>query len=89
MTDHFLQVTPDLQEKFYIIESTMRLIGDTVKRLATARSFIMHTVYISLETGTELVTYYWILFPVECHCQVGFYCITSVRTAGRIFQSLI
>ena len=31
MTDHFLQVTPDLQEK-YIIESTMRLIGDTVKR---------------------------------------------------------
>ena len=48
MTDHFLQVTPDLQEKFYIIESTMRLIGDTVKRLATARSFIMHTVYIYL-----------------------------------------
>ena len=62
MTDHFLQVTPDLQEKFYIIESTMRLIGDTVKRLATARSFIMHTVYISLETGTELVTYYY-------HCE--------------------
>ena len=58
MTDHFLQVTPDLQEKFYIIESTMRLIGDTVKRLATARSFIIHTVYIYLETGTELVTYY-------------------------------
>ena len=57
MTDHFLQVTPDLQEK-YIIESTMPLISDTVKCLATARSFIIHTVYIYLETGTELVTYY-------------------------------
>ena len=57
MTDHFLQVTPDIQEK-YIIESTMRLISDTVKRLATARSFIIHTVYIYLETGTEFVTYY-------------------------------
>ena len=61
MTDHFLQVTPDLQEK-YIIESTMRLISDTVKRLATARSFIIHTVYIYLETGTEFVTYYY-------HCE--------------------
>ena len=61
MTDHFLQVTPDLQEK-YIIESTMRLISDTVKRLVTARSFIIHTVYIYLETGTELVTYYY-------HCE--------------------
>ena len=57
MTDHFLQVTPDLQEK-YIIESTMRLISDTVKCLATARSFITHIVYIYLETGTELVTCY-------------------------------
>ena len=61
MTDHFLQVTPDLQEK-YIIESTMPLISDTVKRLATARSFIIHTVYIYLETGIELVTYYY-------HCE--------------------
>ena len=61
MTDHFLQVIPDLQEK-YIIESTMRLISDTVKRLATARSFIIHTVYIYLETGTELETYYY-------HCE--------------------
>ena len=63
MTDHFLQVTPVLQEK-YIIESTMPLtmISDTVKRLATARSFIIHTVYIYLETGTELVTYYY-------HCE--------------------
>ena len=61
MADHFLQVTPDLQEK-YIIESTMRLISDTVKRLATARSFIIHTVYIYLETGTELETYYY-------HCE--------------------
>ena len=42
MTDHFLQVTPDLQEK-YIIESIMPLISDTVKRLATALSFIIHT----------------------------------------------
>ena len=57
MTDHFLQVTPDRQEK-YIIDSTMRLISDTVKRLATTRSFIIHTVHIYLETGTELVTYY-------------------------------
>ncbi len=46
----------------YIIESTMPLISDTVKRLATARSFIIHTVYIYLETGTELVTYYY-------HCE--------------------
>ena len=46
-----------MQEK-YIIESTMHLISDTVKRLDTARSFIIHTVYIYLETGTELVTYY-------------------------------
>ena len=61
MTDHFLQVTPDLQDK-YIIESTMPLISDTVKRLATARSFIMHIVHIYLETGTELVTYYY-------HCE--------------------
>ena len=61
MTDHFLQVTPDLQEK-YITESTMPLIGDTVKRLATARSFIIHTAYTYLETGTELVTYYY-------HCE--------------------
>ena len=61
MTDHFLQVTPDLQEK-YIIESTMPLISDTVKHLATTRSFIIHTVYIYLETGTELVTYYY-------HCE--------------------
>ena len=61
MTDHFLQVIPDLQEK-YIIESTMPLISDTVKRLATARSFIMHTVHIYLETGTELLTYYY-------HCE--------------------
>ena len=61
MTDHFLQVTPVLQEK-YIIESTMRLISDTVKRLATARSFIIHTVYIYLKTGTEFVTYYY-------HCE--------------------
>ena len=52
MTDQFLQVTPDLQEK-EIIESTMHLITDTVKRhLATARSFIKHTVYNYLETGT-------------------------------------
>ena len=60
MTDHFLQVIPDLQEK-YIIESTMPLISDTVKRLATARSFIIHTVYVYLETGTEhiSVTYYY------------------------------
>ena len=57
MTDHFLQVTPDIQEK-YIIESTMPLISDTVKCLATARYFIIYTVYIYLETGTELVTYY-------------------------------
>ena len=56
MADHFLQVTPDLQEK-YIIESTMRLISDTVKCLA-AWSLITHIVYIYLETGTELVTYY-------------------------------
>ena len=28
---------------------------------------------------------YWILFPVESHCQVGSYCITSIRT-GRIFH---
>ena len=46
-----------MQEK-YIIESTMPLVSDTVKSLATARSFIIHTVYIYLETGTELVTYY-------------------------------
>ena len=58
MTDHFLQVTPDLQEK-NIIESTMPLISDTVKRLATVQSFIIHTVYIYLETGTEFVTYYY------------------------------
>ena len=58
MTNHFLQVTPDLQER-YVIENTMRLISDTVKRLATARSFIIHTVYIYLETGTEFVTYYY------------------------------
>ena len=48
MTDQLLQVTPDLQEK-YIIESTMHLISDTVKHLpdlATAQSFIIHTVYI-------------------------------------------
>ena len=57
MPNHFLQVTPDLQEK-YLIKKTTRLISDTVKRLATARSFIIHTVYIYLETGTELVTYY-------------------------------
>ena len=57
MTDHFVQVTPDLQEK-YLIKKTTRLISDTIKRLATARSFIIHTVYIYLETGTELVTYY-------------------------------
>ena len=57
MTNHFLQATPDLQEK-YLIKKTTRLISDTVKRLATARSFIIHTVYIYLETGTELVTYY-------------------------------
>jgi len=57
MTNHFLQVTPDLQER-YVIENTMRLISDIVKRLATARSFIIHTVYIYLETVTELVTYY-------------------------------
>ena len=62
MTDQFLQVTPDLQEK-EIIESTMHLITDTVKRhLATARSFIIHTVYIYLETGIELVSYYY-------HCE--------------------
>ena len=61
MPDHFLQVTPDLQDK-YIIESTMPLISDTVKRLASARSFIMHTVHIYLETGTELLTYYY-------HCE--------------------
>ena len=61
MTDDFLQVTPDLQEK-YIIESTMPLISDTVKCLATAQSFIIHTVYIYLETGTELVAYYY-------HCE--------------------
>ena len=61
MTNHFLQVTPDLQEK-YIIDSIMRLINDTVKRLATARSFIIDTVHIYLETGTELVTYYY-------HCE--------------------
>ena len=61
MTDNFLQVTPDLQEK-YIIESNMRLISDTVKRLAIARSFIINTVTIYLETGTELVTYYY-------HCE--------------------
>ena len=41
MTDHFLQVIPDLQEK-YIIESTMPLISDTVKRLAT----LGHLLYI-------------------------------------------
>ena len=62
MTDLLLQVTPDLLEKRYIIESTMPLISDTVKRLATARSFIIHTVYIYLETGIELVTYYY-------HCE--------------------
>jgi len=61
MPNHFLQVTPDLQER-YVIENTMRLISDTVKRLATARSFIIHTVYIYLETGTEFVTYYY-------HCE--------------------
>ena len=60
MTDHFLQVTPDLQEK-YIIESIMPLILiiDTVKCMATDQSFIIHTVYVYLETGTELVTYYY------------------------------
>ena len=57
MPNHFLQVTSDLQER-YVIENTMRLISDTVKRLATARSFIIHTVYIYLKTGTEFVTYY-------------------------------
>ena len=61
MPNHFLQVTSDLQER-YVIENTMRLISDTVKRLATARSFIIHTVYIYLETGTEFVTYYY-------HCE--------------------
>ena len=61
MTGHFLQVTLDLQEK-YVIESTMPLVSDTVKSLATARSFIIDTVHIYLETGTELVTYYY-------HCE--------------------
>ena len=40
----------------------MHLITDTVKRLATARSFIVHTVYIYSEAWTELVTYYY-------HCE--------------------
>ena len=73
MTDHFLQVTPDLQEK-YILESTMRLISDTVKRLATARSFIIHTVYIYLETGTELVTYYQVVSTLN----VGYFFLWNV-----------
>ena len=79
MTDHFLQVTPDLQEK-YIIESTMPLISDTIKRLATARSFVVHTVYIYLKTGTEHVTYTIIIVST---LNVGYF---SEETVPSIYQ---
>ena len=62
MTDRSLSTSYSRPAEIYIIESTMPLVSDAVNRLATARSFIIHTVYIYLETGTELVIYYY-------HCE--------------------